>query len=101
MSKYDSLNTWLDYLELFLAFDCLMMLVYNLYVMFKSKVYQSYSTFAIILSCSAMLICRIPILLYYACFHNLLYPAKFLFLSSLITDLPAYLFWNITLALIW
>ena len=77
------------------------MLIYNIYVMFKSKVYQSWSTFAILISCSMLLMCRIPILIYYAAFHSQMFPVRFLMLSSLINDLPGYLFWNITLALIW
>ena len=92
---------WYNGIELFLAFDCALVVIFNMTIFVKKKVYQSWSTAAILLAFSLLLLSRCACLLFYAMCQNELNAYTFLEISSIATDLPAYLFMNITLALIW
>ena len=90
-----------NYFELFLAFSCFFVIVFNITVFIRKKVHQSYSSTTIVLAFTLLLIARIGCMLFYIICQNKLAPLNYLLLSSLATDLPTYLVMNITLALIW
>lgn len=56
----------IDYFELFLAVDCLVLIFYNLYIFVKNKVYKSWSTTSMVLSCSLLLLTRLGFLVIFA-----------------------------------
>ena len=91
---------WYNYLQIFLVFDCILMIIFNLWILVKQKVYRTWSTTAIIVSCTLMLLSRAACLIFYCLFQSI-NGRNFLLISSVISDLPAYFCMNITLALIW
>ena len=54
-----------NYIELFLAFDCTLILIFNINVLIQKKVYQSWSSATILLAFSLLLLARIGCLLFY------------------------------------
>jgi len=92
---------WYNYFEMFLAFDCVLVVAFNVAVLVTKKVYQSWSTTAILLAFSLLLLSRIGCLFFYALSTNKLAPLQYLLISSIVSDLPTFLCMNITLALIW
>ena len=54
-----------NYIELFLAFDCSLVLIFNLKVFIQKKVHQSWSSATILLAFSLLLLARIGCLLFY------------------------------------
>ena len=101
MVNNSGMQKWYNYLEIFIAVDCFAMITFNIGVCVVRKVYQSWSTFAILISCSLLLLTRIFCLVFYAMYSFNIPIETFLMFSSLIMDLPNYLVMNITLALIW
>ena len=57
---------WYNGFELFLAFDCTLLIIFNMTVFVKKKVYQSWSTTAILLAFSLLLLSRGGCLVFYA-----------------------------------
>ena len=79
---------WYNYLEFFIAADCLVMITFNIGVCVKRKVYSSWSTFAILMSCNLLLLTRIACLIFYASYSFDIPFKTFLMFNSLIMDLP-------------
>ena len=61
-----SLEYWYNYLEIFLGIDCLVLACFTVAVLIKQKVYKTWSTTAILISCSLLLLTRALCLFYYA-----------------------------------
>ena len=94
-------NEWWNFIEAFLAFDCIMMALFNLWVLCRRKVYKSWSSTSVLLSCTVLLITRTFFLLFFAIEDDITDAENFLMVSSLLEDVPTFLVMNITLALAW
>ena len=56
---------WYNGIEIFLAFDCTVVIMFNVTIFVKRKVYQSWSTTAILLAFTLLLLSRIACLTFY------------------------------------
>jgi len=88
--KENEYLTWETFLELFLAFDCFILVLYNISVLFGRQVYTSWSTAAILLSCTLLLLSRMGCLIFYALFNDTAIISRLLIVSSMATDLPCF-----------
>lgn len=95
------LSNWQSVLEIFLAFDCLVVIIFNVVTIVQKKVYQSYSAFATLLCCSLLLTVRLISLLIYALARMTMEPNNFLFFACLNQDTSWYFTMNVELALVW
>ena len=93
--------SWQSCVELFLACDCIIVVVFNLTIIVWKKVYQSWSTFSTIMACSLLLATRAICLIFFSSYQVGLTIEHVQLMSAIISDLPCYLVMNITLALIW
>ena len=92
---------FLTYCEIFLSVDCVVLFGYNIYVLIKRKVYESWSTTSLILSCSLLLIARFAFLVIFATRRSYNSKTEALVVNTVLQDLPCALVQLITLALIW
>ena len=82
--------------------DCFAVCCFNVGVIVTRKVYKSWSTFSIMVSCCLLLVFRGMCLTFYALYDDYSLPPKlFLMVLSLMDDVPCFLVFNLTLALIW
>ena len=79
-------ETWLKWVMLFLACDCFIMIVYNMGVLFYKRVYSTWSTTSILLSCTMLLATRIGSLYFFAAYGNVTNSEKYLLCAGLIDD---------------
>ena len=95
-----NLDAW-NFIEIALSILCLVIVCYNIKVIVKKRVYQSWSGFSMLLSFCLLLLCRACYLLFFVFAHRITHPSTYLFTWSMLQDMPYYLFLNITLVLIW
>lgn len=81
---------WYDYFEMFLAMDCLVLIIYNIFVLFYRRVYTSWSTSSIIISSSFLLMTRLSCLLFYATKRNDETVLRSIILSTMVSDIPCF-----------
>ena len=61
-----SFEHWYNYLEIVLGIDCIVLVFIIVAIVIRQKVYKTWSTTAILLSCSLLLLTRALCLFYYA-----------------------------------
>lgn len=84
-----------------MAVDCIVLVLYNTYVLIWNKVYTSWTTFVMVMSCSLLLACRMAFLILYALYRYDLTNERALVRGAILTDFPCFFVQMITLSLIW
>lgn len=94
-------SIFFNYFEIFLAVDCLVLVVYNVFVLFYRRVYTSWSTSSILICSSFLLMSRITVLVFYALKRNNTSSYRALVLSTCVSDIPCFFIQMISLAIVW
>ena len=67
----NAFDDWWNFLEAFIALICIVTGLFNLWVFFRRKVYKSWSSASILLSCTVLLFVRCVFLIFFAMADNI------------------------------
>ena len=88
--------------EIALIVVLLLAIIYNIYIIIRRKIYRSWSTFNIMISCVLLMLARVSFFLFFLlCDKIEMKPQNFQLMNALLIDLPYFFVCNITLVLIW
>lgn len=92
---------WYDYIEFFLIADCIVLVAYNVVILFYRRIYTSWSTSTILIFFSCLLLARMGCLMLYATRRIDTHLIGALALSSVVSDIPCFFLQMVCLAIIW